>query len=105
MADDPKKLTIEDPVKREVLDQLDGLQEAMVQLGQQMLLLEEEKIRILASSRRVREQRQRIFENISVERGITPGTPVQIDASTGKLQILTDEGVPVETAPVEPVPS
>lgn len=99
MADDSKKLTIDDPVSREILNQLDGLQEVLNQLGQQALTLDEEKIRVLAASRRVKEQRQRIFQNILVERGISLETSIKIEASTGKLIIEGGNPAPVE-APV-----
>ena len=85
------KLTPNDPVEPELLSQLDTLQNARVEVAQQMLMLEQDKVRLLASAHAIDEQVQRTFERILVDRGMDPGTRVSIDSKTGKLEALTSE--------------
>jgi hypothetical protein len=85
------KLTPNDPVEPELLQQLETLQAARGELALQMLLLEQDKVRLLASAHAIDEQTQRTFEKILVDRGMDPSTRVSIDASTGKLQAITGE--------------
>ena len=82
------KLTPNDPVEPEALKQLDALQTARIEIAQQMLMLEQDKVRLLASAHAVDEQVQRTFERILVDRGMDPGTRVTIDSKTGKLEVL-----------------
>ena len=81
------RLTLDDPVPAETLKQFEQLETANVQLSLRLMMLEKEKVLLLASSKRIDEQHQRLFESVLVERGIAPGTPADIDVKTGKLSI------------------
>lgn len=84
-----KRLTADDPVERDVLEQLRELQESRSRIADNLLDLEQSKIQLLASAKRVDDQRGRIFQAILVSRGLSPALSVEIDARSGKL-ILDD---------------
>lgn len=81
------RLTVDDPVPTETLKQFGQLEAANMQLSLRLMSLEKEKVLLLASSKRVDEQHQRLFESVLVERGIAPGTPADIDAKSGKVTL------------------
>jgi len=84
----PRRLNPDDPVPPEVLQRLRALQEARFEVSDRILTLEQEKVRLLASARRIDEERQRTFEGVLVERGLTPESVVEIDAGTGRLKVI-----------------
>jgi hypothetical protein len=90
--DEKKRLTIEDPVPREVLAEFQEIREAQLRLAEQNMFLDREKVRLLAANNKLDQQQQRLFETILVDRGIAPGTPVELDAGSGKLT-LKGEGL------------
>lgn len=98
---DPKRLTMNDPVSKETLLEFAQLQEARLQLADRFLQLEQDKIQLLASAKKVDDQQRRLFEAVLVERGYPPLTRVTIDARTGHLEILGGTKGAVEAAPVE----
>lgn len=85
MSQTPRPLTVDDPVDSETLEQFRGLQEARQRFADTLLSLEQEKIRLLAGVKKLDDQRNRLFENCLVERGLAPDTEVEIDARTGKI--------------------
>ena len=89
------RMTTEDPVSMEQLNRLRLLQESRLDLADRFLTLEQEKVRLLAASRRIDEEKQRVFEGILVERGLAPDATVEIDAGTGKLKLLAESSEPV----------
>jgi hypothetical protein len=96
---DEKQLTVENPVSREVLAEFQGIRDAQIKLAEQNLLLDREKVRILAASNKLDQQHKRLFETILVDRGLAPDTPVELDASTGKLTLTAqaEQSVQVKT--------
>jgi hypothetical protein len=89
MADEkPKKLTLQDPVGKEVLLDFNQLEDAQYKIALRMLALEEDKVKLLASSHQIQQQRQRMFEKVLMERGLQPDVPVEIDSKTGALTLL-----------------
>jgi len=97
----PKNLTVADPVPMEVLGQFSKLDEARFNLGGRLLLIEQDRVRILAAAHRIDEQKQRLFEQILMERGLPITTQVEIDSKTGILTLL---GMPEGEAPAIPPP-
>ena len=96
---DEQQLTVENPVSREVLAEFQGIRDAQIKLAEQNLLLDREKVRILAASNKLDQQHKRLFETILVDRGLAPDTPVELDASTGKLTLTAqaEQSVQVKT--------
>lgn len=94
MADEKPRLTLNDPVPDETIKKFEELAEARAAVAEQMLQLEQEKILLLATARQVDQQHRRLFQEVLTERGMAPGTKVDIDVKTGKLTL--DEGAPAE---------
>lgn len=84
----PKRLTLEDPVDPDVLVHLDTLHEHWMDLSERHTLLEQEQIQILAALKRIDDEKHKIFEQILIERGISPDQRVQIDPKTRVLRTL-----------------
>jgi len=104
MSDDEKrKLTINDPVGVETLGQLHELESRRSQIGSQLLDLEQDRVKLLAAAHRLDEQRNRVYEKLLLDRGITGTEPVEIDAETGKITLLRPAGEP--TASPAPAPA
>lgn len=80
--------TIKDPVKAETLAKFGELDNARYELGFRLLEIEQERVRLLAAAHQVDQQRQRLFEEVLLERGLEPGTPVSINDKTGEIKIL-----------------
>jgi len=98
-GEQPQKLTLDDPVAPEVLQQLGQLQAARSELCDRNIMLDNEKIQLLAAVKRVDDQKTRLFEAILVERGLAPRTEVEIDRRTGKLKVLQPPGPPPGAEP------
>lgn len=84
-----KQLTIEDPVPKDMVQRFHQIRAAQADCGLELLALEERKIQLLAANKKLREQHDRLFQGLLVERGLSPQTSVELDAETGKL-ILTE---------------
>ena len=82
------KLTPNDPVVPEILAQFSTLADAKRELALTLLSLENEKVRIIASARKIEEQLTRLFEACLVERGLPPDAVVEIDPKTGKITVV-----------------
>jgi len=107
---EPTKLTIDDPIAPEALQQLAALHNARLDFCDRNATLDQEKIAILAALKRLDDQKTRLFESLLVERGLAPDTEVTINPRTGKVQLLrrkpdgAPEPVPEQTEqPPEPV--
>jgi hypothetical protein len=81
-------LTPSDPVPADVLAKFSELDSARYELGFRLLELEQERVRILAAAHQVDQQRQRLFEQVLVERGLQPGTAVSINDKTGEINVI-----------------
>jgi len=88
-SSEKRPLTPEDPIDAETLQQFRSLQEARDQIAGNLLSMEQEKIQLLAAAKKVDDQRNRLFQNCLVERGIAPDTDVEVDARTGKIKFTT----------------
>jgi hypothetical protein len=98
MADQTQtpKLTPTDPVDEETMKKLSELHEARLKIADRVLDLEAEKIRLMVAVRQVDMEKNRIFEKVLVDRGLPPGFPINIEGSSGKIQLLAavPEGQP-----------
>ncbi len=89
MSQEPeKKLTLTDPVDPETLKRLEAVHDARQQLALNLLDVEEEKVRILIAARPLRDERNKIFEKILIDRGLPPSFSVDVDLSNGTLYPL-----------------
>lgn len=98
-ATETKRLTIEDPVSPEDLARFSELQRARAQVADRVLELEEEKVRTLRAAANINNERQRLFEKVLIERGLPPTAPVEIEAATGKINLV--EGAAPRTPAAE----
>ena len=89
-----RRLSIDDPIEPAILQKFADLENARMRLGTQLLDLEAEKVKIMIASRQVDVERQRTFEKVLTDRGVAPSTPVEIDAGTGKIRLLTPQQPP-----------
>jgi len=85
---EPTRLTIDDPIAPEALQQLAALSNARMDLCDKNASLDQEKIAILAALKRLDDQKTKLFESLLVERGLAPDTEVTINPRTGKMQQL-----------------
>ena len=83
-----KALTADDPIDAETLAKFAELEQHRMRLGGQVLDLRGEEVRLMVAARRLDEEKQRLFEKVLVDRGLTPTTPVEIDAETGQIRLL-----------------
>lgn len=88
-----KRLTLDDPVAPEVLQGFRQIGEAQQNIALELVMLEERKIQLLAANKKLREQHDRLFQTILIERGLEPQTPVELDGQTRKL-ILKQQPAP-----------
>lgn len=87
-AEKPKTVPVETPVPKESLGRLRDLEVTRTRLGHQLIDLENEKISILATARRIDDERNKLFQVLLMERGLPPNTPASIDPETGVLTVL-----------------
>lgn len=83
-----EKLTIQDPVDPDSLTKFSALDTARYEIADQLLDLEQEKIKLLAAAHQVEAQKKRLFERILVDRGLDPSARVSIDFKTGEISVL-----------------
>lgn len=96
----PKKLTIADPVGKDVLDKLEELEMSRANVGMNLLDLKQEEVKLLAAARRIDEERHRVFERVLMERGLAPNMISEIDIATGLLKVAAPPAAqPVQSAP------
>lgn len=96
-----ERLTINDPVSVEEMARIDQLDMARQGIANENLLLDQKKIQLLGAAKRVDAEYQRVFDQILVDRGLEPGTPVSI-GKDNRLKILRPKEPPVPTeAPSE----
>ncbi len=98
-----RRLTINDPVSPETVQQLRQIQSAQADLGLELLRLEQRRIQVLAVAKKLDEQHQRVFQGILVERGLDPTTPVELDGTSGKISMKKPPEAPeAEAQPANP---
>ena len=84
-----RQLTLEDPVDAETLRQIEEVHNSRMVVAEQFLECEQEKMRLLAVAHRLDQQRNAIYEKLMLDRGITSSEQVEIDASTGKIALVS----------------
>jgi hypothetical protein len=87
-SDKKPNLTLNDPVDASTVQRIGELLTRRHQLGDMMLDVEQEKVRILVESRRVDDERTKLFANILTSRGLSPDTSIEIDPNNGKLSLM-----------------
>lgn len=98
-SDKKPQLSINDPVDAATLKRIGEIQGRRFQLGDMMLDLEQEKVKILVEARRLDDERTRIFNQLLTSRGLAPTAPVEIDPSNGKITLLQTNGKQAQVAP------
>ena len=88
MSEETKRLTVQDPVDPDTLTKFSALDTARYEIGDQLLDMEQEKIRLLAAAHQVETQKKRLFERVLAERGLDPTARVSIDFKTGEISVL-----------------
>jgi hypothetical protein len=84
-------LTPEDPVSKEVLSQLQELDDVRISLGLRLLTIESERVQLLGANKKAMDQTRRLIEGVLVDRGLPPDAPVSIDPITGKLELVKED--------------
>jgi hypothetical protein len=84
----PKRLTVEDPVTPEQVEQLEQLQTAWTGLAEENARLDQRKIQILAALKRLGDEQSRLFELIQIERGLSPQAKISIDPKSLLIEVL-----------------
>lgn len=90
---EPRKLTINDPLSPETLKKLAQLTNTRLQMADHMLDLEHEKIKIMVASRQIDDEKQRLFEKELTDRGLSPSSPVEVDAKTGLISLVKPDSI------------
>lgn len=99
------RLTTNDPVSQDQLNRLRLLQDSHQDIADRFLVLEKEKVKLLAASRRIDDEKQRVFESILIERGLAPDASVEIDASSGMIKVFAQTSEPAQKpAPAQSPP-
>lgn len=97
---DEKKLTPSDPVDAATRKRMEELAAARYEFGERLLEIEQEKVKLLVAANRVDEERSRLFEKVLMDRGLSPTTPIEIEAQTGNIRVLRPP-TPVEAPPAQ----
>jgi len=94
-----KRLTLQDPVGKDVLDKLAELEMSDAQSALNLMDLVQEKVHLVAVGRRIREEKNKIFQKILMERGLPPVASVTIDKDTGRLTLNEPQVMPPSPTP------
>ena len=86
-----KRLTIDDPVDDETKGRFNLLNESRLRVGDRLLDIELERVKLIRSASAIDNERQKLFERILIERGLSPSQRVSIDAETGQIRALTQD--------------
>jgi hypothetical protein len=79
------KLTVQDPVGPEILRELTALDASRIELADQLLGLEQEKMKILAAAHTIEIRKKKVFERVLSERDLPSDAQITIDFHTGVL--------------------
>jgi hypothetical protein len=93
-----KTLTMNDPVTPAELQRLAELQKRRYDIAETLLELKQEEVRLLVQARVVDDERNSLFAKIVTDRGLPAGSPVEIDAQTGRVQSLSAQQGPDTTS-------
>lgn len=70
------------------------------QTSMHLMDLEQEKVHVIAVGRRIREEKNKIFQKLLMERGLPPSASMSIDKDTGRITLQEPQVVPPPPAPV-----
>ena len=79
------QLTLNDPVDKATLARLEQLNQARLQIAEQLLELENEKVRLLVAARPIEQERMETFSKILKERNLPIDFGIVVDGATGKI--------------------
>jgi hypothetical protein len=96
LMSEAKRLTIQDPVDPDTMQQFTALDSARYEIGSNLLDLEQERIKLLAAAHQVDAQKKRMFERVLTERGLPSDTKVSIDFKTGAMTLLSPTPTPAQ---------
>jgi len=86
-----RRLTIDDPVDAESRARFVVIQESRLRVSERLMDLELERVKLIRSVSALDNERQKLFERILIERGLSPSQRVSIDAETGQIRALTQD--------------
>ena len=106
-SDKKPQLTVNDPVDAATVQRIGELVMRRHQLGEMMLDIEAEKVKILVENRQVEAERRKLFANILQSRGLAPDAAVEIDPNSGKLSLTPNQQAapPPEAPPADSPPA
>lgn len=87
MSEQPKK-TIKDPIDPETLQQLAAIANGYTHVSEQLMDLEQERVRLIVTARQLIDEKSRVFSQELIDRGIAADAPVEVDAKTGEIKLL-----------------
>jgi hypothetical protein len=86
-----KRLTIDDPVDAETRSRFTVLEDSRLRIGEHLLNLELERVKLIRAASAIDTERQKVFERVLIERGLSPSQPFSIDSETGQIKPITQE--------------
>jgi len=86
-----KRLTVDDPVDEETRGKFTALQDTRLRIGERLIDLELERVKLIRSASAVDNERQKLFERVLIERGLAPNQTVSIDSATGQIKVITQD--------------
>jgi hypothetical protein len=101
-AETPAPVGLDTPVDQATLDRLGDLQEKRFQLGNTMIDLELEKVKVMALARQIDGEVHKLFEVELIKRGLPPQAVVEIDPTTRMMRVLS-QPMPPQAPPAAPV--
>lgn len=101
-----RQLTLDDPVEPANMEKFSRIRQTREQISNRMVQMELEKVRLLRAYSGLDTEEHRLFEEILLARGLSPTTPVEIIADTGKIRIQRDAAqlLQQQQAPASPSP-
>jgi hypothetical protein len=84
-----KRLTVDDPIDDDSRARFTALQDSRLRVGDRLLDIELEKVKLMRSASAIDNERQKLFERVLLERGLSPNQPVTIDSGTGQIKVLS----------------
>lgn len=101
---DEKRLTANDPVPQETLTAFGHIEDAKARVALELLAMEQRKIQLLAATKKLDDQYNRLFETLLVERGLPLDAQVDIDVRNGAIKVLNQPPQPPQPAETPPSP-
>lgn len=80
-------MSLIEPVSKEDLARFQQLDLSKKALAERLLSLEEEKIRIMAATKRISDEWTGLFSRIASERGLDPNSAFDINPKTGAIDL------------------